>query len=148
MGQYYITVNLDRREYLYPHKLGDGLKLMEFGCSSHGTLMALAVLLASGNGRGGGDCRSDSPMIGSWAGNRIVIAGDYGDPGKFVEPLTLAEGQTGLEPGLPSQQTDTTEDGEAPNLYQHAKAHFTDISLDIRKVLEDAGEDMGRRWDS
>ena len=29
-GQYYLPVNLDKGEYLDPHKLGDGLKLMEF----------------------------------------------------------------------------------------------------------------------
>ena len=36
------------------------------------------------NGRGGGDLRSDSPIIGSWAGDRIVIAGDYADEGRFT----------------------------------------------------------------
>ena len=29
MGQYHYTVNLDKKEYLVPHKLGDGLKLLE-----------------------------------------------------------------------------------------------------------------------
>ena len=77
MGQYYKICNLDQKEYLHPHKFGDGMKLLEFGCSSSGTMTALAVLLAEGNGRGGGDLNYDHPLIGSWAGDRIVIMGDY-----------------------------------------------------------------------
>ena len=84
MGQYYLIVNLDKKQYLHPHRCGDGLKLLEFGCSATGTLTALAILLADGNGRGGGDLRSENPVIGSWAGDRIVIAGDYADEGKFT----------------------------------------------------------------
>jgi hypothetical protein len=85
MGQYYKIVNLDKREYLHPHKCGDGLKLMEFGLSGDGTMACLAILLADGNGRGGGDLDSNHPIIGSWAGDRIVITGDYADEGKFVD---------------------------------------------------------------
>lgn len=58
MGQYHMVANLDRKEFLYPHKFGDGLKLLEFGCSANGTLTGLALLLASackGGARGGGD---------------------------------------------------------------------------------------------
>ena len=79
MGQYYMTVNLDKKEYLYPHKFGDGLKLLEFGSSGSGLMCGLAILLADGNGRGGGDLNSDNPIIGSWAGDRIIITGDYAD---------------------------------------------------------------------
>jgi hypothetical protein len=55
VGQYHYVVNLDKREFLHPHRFGDGLKLMEFGCSTEGTLTGLAILLACSNGRGGGD---------------------------------------------------------------------------------------------
>lgn len=85
MGQYYYVVNTDKKEYLYPHKLGDGLKLLEFGLSSCGTMTGLALLLSDGNGRGGGDLRTnDEDYVGRWAGDRIVIAGDYADGGRFV----------------------------------------------------------------
>lgn len=79
MGQYYYIINLDKKQYLHPHRFGDGLKLLEFGCSGNGTMTALAILLADGNNRGGGDLHSDNPIIGSWAGDRIIIAGDYAD---------------------------------------------------------------------
>lgn len=90
MGQYYKVANLDKKEILHPHKFDDGLKLGEFGCSSMGTMTGLAILLAVGNGQGGGDLRSDHPIIGSWAGNRIAIVGDYAE-GFQVDYETISE---------------------------------------------------------
>lgn len=80
MGQYYKIVNIDKKQFLNPHRFGDGLKLLEFGSSGGGTMNGLAVLLANSNNRGGGDLRSDHEIVGSWAGDRIVIAGDYAVP--------------------------------------------------------------------
>lgn len=87
MGQYYKIVNLDKREYLEPYAFGDGAKLMEFACSANGMMTALGVLLASSNGCGGGDLHLDEKskwknVPGRWAGDRIVIAGDYDDDPK------------------------------------------------------------------
>jgi hypothetical protein len=112
MGQYYLIVNLDKKQFLHPHKCGDGLKLLEFGCSANGTLTALAVLLADGNNRGGGDLHSDHPVIGTWAGDRIVIAGDYADEGKFT--------------GDPAR-----------NLYRVAADEFQDVSRQALRALTD-----------
>ena len=117
MGQYYKIVNVKKREYINPHMFNDGMKLMEFGMSARGTLTALAVLLADGNGRGGGDLHSANPIVGSWAGDPIVIAGDYADEGKF----------------LPADKQDTT-------LYNVVDVEGTDISA---KVLDALMED---RW--
>jgi len=55
MGQYYRIVNLDKKEYLSPYPFDEGAKLLEFGTGKGTLLLALAVLLADGNGRGGGD---------------------------------------------------------------------------------------------
>ncbi|MGI9491394.1 MAG: hypothetical protein ACR2QF_03105 [Geminicoccaceae bacterium] len=87
MGQYYHVVNTDKKQMLHPHKFDDGLKLGEFGAGGSycSTMYALSLLLANSNNRGGGDHRSNNPLIGSWAGDRIVIAGDYAektDPGE------------------------------------------------------------------
>ena len=76
MGQYHLTVNLDKKEFLHPHKLGDGLKLWEQANSFAGTAVALLLLLACSNGRGGGDVPSH-PLVGRWAGDRIAVVGDY-----------------------------------------------------------------------
>lgn len=90
MGQYFKVVNVKKHQYLNPHMFGDGLKLMEFVLSGYGTMAALGVLLADGNGRGGGDLHSENPIVGSWAGDPIVIAGDYADGGKFL-PDTMKD---------------------------------------------------------
>lgn len=93
MGQYYVIVNLDAKQFLSPHACGNGAKLLEFGVSQCGIMSCLAILLADGNGRGGGDLRSENPIIGSWAGDRIVVSGDYADDGNFIpedaEPIQL-----------------------------------------------------------
>lgn len=156
MGQYYYAINIDKQQYLHPHNCGDGLKLLEFGISSMGTMACLAILLADGNGRGGGDlygstCRAcdgtgyerrkdgnprlrkghpvlckvckghrhmpPPKIVGSWAGDRIVIAGDYADKGKF------------LPEGLPNDVRSST------NLMAYASEHFEDISVEAMKAL-------------
>lgn len=84
MGQYFNVVNLDKKEYLHPHKFGDGLKLMEFGCSGNGTMLGLALLLRQSNESGGGDFHGeDNGMLGRWANDRIVIVGDYDESGVY-----------------------------------------------------------------
>ncbi len=90
MGQYYLIVNPIKRQFLNPHKFGCGLKLMEFSQSEYGPQQALTILLANGNGRGGGDLETrgmtdeEKAVIGSWAGDPVIVAGDYGDPWAFV----------------------------------------------------------------
>ena len=85
MGQYYKIVNIKKKQYIKPDTFGDGSKLMEFSMSASGVLAGLAILLADGNGRGGGDLHSENDIVGSWAGDNIVVAGDYADEGKFVK---------------------------------------------------------------
>jgi hypothetical protein len=129
VGQYHVAVNLDKKQVLVPTRLGDGLKLMEFG-DGGATLTALAILLAKDNGRGLGDLHVATPdtpledwekgpcglkrvrtphahLVGSWAGDRITIAGDYGD-------------------NLP----DTEE-----NLYYIAQKEYEDISAPMRELI-------------
>lgn len=79
MGQYHLTANLTKREILDPHKLGDGLKLSEQVNSEGGICAALLILLAASNGRGGGDFDDHGTVVGRWAGDRIVVIGDYGE---------------------------------------------------------------------
>lgn len=82
MGQYHIPVNLDKREFIDPHTLGNGLKLWEQGASQFGVTAALHALLAVSNGRGGGDyVDGHEEFIGRWGGDRIAIVGDYAEEG-------------------------------------------------------------------
>ena len=88
MGQYYKVVNTTKKQVMIPHSFGSGAKLMEFSSDSMSIMQGLAILLADGNGRGGGDLHSSNSIIGSWAGDNIVVAGDYADEGKFVDDTT------------------------------------------------------------
>lgn len=72
------VVNLDRREVLSPTLLGDAGTLLATAadCYDGGTGTALYVLLAAANKggpRGGGDIDSRSPLVGSWAGDRVAV---------------------------------------------------------------------------
>jgi hypothetical protein len=79
MGQYWIPVNLDKKEFVDPHKLGSGLKLWEQLANHPGTPEALLILCAAmPESRGGGDLQ-ESDIIGRWAGDRIAIVGDYAE---------------------------------------------------------------------
>lgn len=145
VGQYYYIVNTAKRQYLHAHKFGDGLKLMEFGASGSGTMMALAVLLSDGNGRGGGDLYSESPLIGSWAGDPIVITGDYADAGKHVPPTDLV-----------AYRAAAKVDDIVPNLYTLALECYEDISDQVilalcddpyeRKALIERGAEAAKSW--
>ena len=65
MGQYFKVVNKSKRQVMCPHKFGSGAKLMEFTSDGMSVMQGLGILLADGNNRGGGDLRSDNPIIGS-----------------------------------------------------------------------------------
>ncbi len=110
MGQYYKIVNLDKKEFLEPHDFDDGAKLMEFGLSGMGVMSGLAILLADGNGLGLGELRSENPIIGSWKGDRIVVAGDYSE--KMVK-------------------------GTKENVYNYANQHFKNVSAETLAALLD-----------
>lgn len=72
MGTYYHVINLDKKEYLHPHKLGNGLKLAEFAPAPEGTMTAVALLLADSDDTGSGH-----PLAGHWCGDRIAVLGDF-----------------------------------------------------------------------
>jgi len=145
MGQYYKVINLDKKQFLNPYAFGEGIKLLEFIPASCGALTGLGILLASGNGRGGGDTstRISYPakkkdevlyeidwvceeIVGSWAGDRIVIAGDYDDEGKFLTQedcagLSISERKKGKTVTVPASLKNI-------NLYHVAAEKFKDIS--------------------
>ena len=90
MGQYWLVVNLDKREYVHPHPVGSGLKLWEQVAAHPGTGTALVILCAAQREvRGGGDLemhyKEAKEVIGRWAGDRIAIVGDYAEPEDLPE---------------------------------------------------------------
>lgn len=77
MGQYHTLYNVDKKQKVDGL---DGYKLLEIIGHPKSTATALLLLVANSNGRGGGDVE-DHPLVGSWAGDRIVVQGDYAEEG-------------------------------------------------------------------
>lgn len=117
MGQYYKLVNIDDQQYLHPHELGSGLKLMELSSGSAGPGMALMALLR-------GDIRGKQP----WFGKRIVITGDYADEGRFVPPEYAAENLYSVAGEHYASVTKLAQEicalFESPNYFNLAIQHF------------------------
>lgn len=107
MGQYHKVYNLDKHEFINPHEIDNGAKLLEqCGPGDLATTSdAVWLLIANSNGRGGGDANKH-PMVGRWAGDRLVVQGDY------------------------------AEAADKAYLPNEAKANYTNISLDVKKMLD------------
>ena len=166
MGQYWIPVNLDKREFIDPHRLGTGMKLWEQLANHPGTGAALVVLLATERERRGGgdldieenwhglDMPEDYPeiarrTIGRWAGDRIAIIGDYaerddleGFEADFIYDLCCSPEEKEEAVAFYRNRAETENN---PHLaeYFREKANrlsqaevFKDITDDVAKVLE------------
>lgn len=103
MGQYYIVVNVDKKMYIEPMDLGNGVKLMEFSYGKTATVLALMNLLAN-----------------EWYGDRVYVVGDYAESDNPEEPCYKAI--KSLEEELRLQN------GENGTLYHYALANFTNVS--------------------
>jgi hypothetical protein len=120
VGQYWLCVNLDKKEYLEPFQLGTGMKLWEQLANFPSAGTALTILLAAmPEPRGGGDFDLENnwhgpertlpqynmdpgPMpknypfiaretIGRWAGDRIAFVGDYAEDTDLPEEFHASE---------------------------------------------------------
>ena len=109
MGQYHKLFNLDKKEFVKGHDIDNGLKLMEQCGFQKSTSTALWLLLACSNGRGGGDAKQH-PLIGTWAGDRIAVIGDYAEPDDI--------------PGL-----------DASEMYHSGIDNYKNISADVLAML-------------
>lgn len=121
MGQYHYLINHSKKQYIHPHKIGNGLKLREQVGWEYSTSTALFMLLAASNGRGGGDFQGDSPLIGSWAGDRVSVLGDYAEKDDLKRSRELISKQTDAKHLMDND---------------YIEKHYRDISADVRKMME------------
>jgi hypothetical protein len=157
-GQYWQVVNLDKREFLNPHKLGAGLKLWEQLANHRGTGAALIVLCAAmPEPRGGGDFDLENnwhgpertfpehntgpgPMpesypeiakrtIGRWAGDRIALVGDYAEDSDLPKKFRASKIY---------EKCWSEGDGKKP------RGRYKDISDDVARVIE---HELGGRYE-
>lgn len=96
MGQYHALYNKTKKELVYGSELGMGAKAKEHTGFPGSMSDALYLLLSNSMGRGGGDYEAH-PCMGRWAGDQVVVEGDYAEPGDpgFVENT---DGYTNIGP--------------------------------------------------
>jgi hypothetical protein len=87
--------------------------------SGDGTMFALAMLLSDGFRD-----KTDDPMIGSWAGDQIVIAGDYAKNGRFTN-----SSDKNLYEKVRETLNNAAVKHNEPGLYK-------DISNEVRRAIE------------
>lgn len=78
MGQYHKAVCIEAEEGLTPYALGGGLKEGEQGFTRPSTPNAIVALVCARGGNRPADC-SQSPLVGRWAGKRVLVQGDYAE---------------------------------------------------------------------
>lgn len=116
MGQYHLLVNYDKKECVEPYGLGLGAKQVEQLGAFKGTIAdAMYLLVMTSPARGGGDLPRTN-VSGRWAGDRVMIVGDY------------------------------TEDSDVPSIPQASYLYgneYTDISNEVAEALQVAfGRDV------
>jgi hypothetical protein len=80
MGQYHRPVCIEAEEGLNPAGMDSGLKEGEQAFSRPSTPNAIIALVCARGGNMPADC-SQSPLIGRWAGKRVLVQGDYAKDG-------------------------------------------------------------------
>ena len=77
MGQYFIIVNIEKREYIHPHDIKRGAKLLEL--SKDPIIYGLMSLLQAKNKE------KTALYVGAWANDKILFIGDSEDSSFFKQ---------------------------------------------------------------
>lgn len=73
MGQYFALVNLDKKQWIHAHRIGNGLKIGEQTNWKYSTEVVAGLLMQEMEDE-------SNSLIGSWHNDRRVgFVGDYGD---------------------------------------------------------------------
>ncbi|KAI8349343.1 hypothetical protein B0O80DRAFT_168093 [Mortierella sp. GBAus27b] len=111
MGQYFLLLNLTKRQYIESPPGDISIKMWSILYNLWNKPFLSVVLVDPVDAAGSG---TSNPRPGSWSGDRLVIIGDYSDD---LPPfLTEAEEQE-LQPS----------DGNSPNLYRFARDNYANV---------------------
>ena len=134
MGQYHHPVCIEAEEGLSPHSLGCGLKEGEQGFTRPGTPNAMVALVCARGGNMPADC-SQSPLVGRWAGKRVLVQGDYAEDEDIPnwDGPALSKLYSAMRPADEREPWDGM-----PEAYWDNVPVFADISQEARGFLEAA----------
>ncbi len=79
MGQYFITINKTKKEYIDTYTFGDGAKFLEFMSSDMGMKEATMMLLTNGGVK--------DNYLGHWSSDSIEVLGDYAEEGNLWDEI-------------------------------------------------------------
>lgn len=141
MGQYWKVVNLTKREFIHPHRLGSGLKLWEIIANEPVGQALLILTAAMPEARGGGDLDSThvdgEKVVGRWAGDRIAIVGDYAEDDDLSNDY--GDPPASVIYSLCSEEKYLKEDSEFAKLVKkHGGKVWRDVSPWVRQIMADA----------
>lgn len=145
MGQYHVSVSPEAEETLTPYPLGCGAKEAEQGFTRPGTPAALVALVCARGGNMPADC-SQSPLVGKWAGHRVLVQGDYAEDtdisGWDGPPLSLlydaANNQQERDDASAHREKIRAEGMSYPSLDWTRVPCYSDISNDAAAFIEAA----------
>lgn len=115
-----MLVNLTKGEYIR----ADSSKLLEIAGDRRFGFIFTGLLAGDSNGLGCGDL-DDHPNLGRWATDSIVLAGDYGAPGLYVNTVASSLGRR------------VSEDDIEMNLYHYMTKYGTNITAEALEMAED-----------
>lgn len=134
MGQYYKPINIDKKQYVYSHDFGNGLKLMEHSYVGNNFVKVVEALIAEG---------------GAWHGDHIVWAGDYADPEKGVKVKRFKDSYTGKMRTSKPNLWDLVDDSVDPAMKIKpcgGKSYRYVINLDTKKFVDTKQIPMTDIW--
>src|SRR5712692_6544746 len=130
MGQYHHPFCIEAEEGLNPAGMDSGLKEGEQGFSRPSTPNAIVALVCARGGNMPADC-SQSPLIGRWAGKRVLVQGDYAEDGDIP-------GWRGLQLSRLFHSLDAVDERSPEALDPAHTPFFKDVSHEARDFLEAA----------
>ena len=117
MGQYYKPLSIEKKQYVYSHNFGSGLKLIEHSWRKNPFVNSVASLIAKG---------------GAWYGDRIVWGGDYADNEENLETnLYDIVGENEIKPDVPKRT------------YRYFHNLDTNEFVDVNKCPEEDPDNIG-----
>lgn len=82
MGQYYLLINEDKKEYVCPYCIDGVAKAFEWCANIWAGIIAYLILKTDSGGGGDPDWEK-SKYAGKWAENRVMLIGDYDSSQKY-----------------------------------------------------------------
>jgi hypothetical protein len=112
MGQYYLIVNVTKKQFMHPHHFSSGMKLMEWSYVGNYLTNALHNLLYN-----------------EWKGDEVYVVGDYADLNVYgCEDYNWHDTYAELHSRFDLHDGEYEEYPDSYSLFSYVEANFTPLS--------------------